>query len=126
MSKKNQQLLNCKICPLLFNVITIRGLYNLQSVHDTIAIGTICTPKVITSDFLFNCASDRDSKGTLCYSTFNFAYWGTISAPNSDLFDQENVFLSFEQKHPEICLVSPSRHFLALMLAWQIIILNKK
>ena len=70
--------------------------YSLQPLHDTIAVGTIFKPKVITSDILFNCASDRDSKGTLCYSTFNFAYWGTISAPNSDLFDQENVFLSFQ------------------------------
>ena len=78
--------------------------YSLQPLHDTIAVGTIFTSKVITSDFLFNCASDRDSKGTLCYSTFNFAYWGTISAPNSDLFDQENVFLSFEKMPPEICL----------------------
>ena len=87
---------------------TFRGLYSLQPLHDTIAVGTIFTSKVITSDFLFNCASDRDSKGTLCYSTFNFAYWGTISAPNSDLFDQENFFLSFEKMHPEIFLVSPS------------------
>ena len=28
---------------------------------------------------------------------------------------QENDFLSFEKMRPEICLVSPSRHFLALM-----------
>ena len=74
--------------------------YSLQPLHDTIAVGTIFIPKVITSDFLFNCASDRDSKGTLCYSTFNFAYWGTISAPNSNLLDQEIFFVIFEKMHP--------------------------
>ena len=125
-SKNNQRLLNYMFRQFIFNVTPFCGLYSLQPSHDIIAVGTIFTPQVITSDFLFNCVSDRISKGLLCYSTFNFAYWGTISAPNSDLFDQENFFLSFEKMHPEICLVSPSCHFLALMLAWQIIILNKK
>ena len=83
----------CRCCVDLLYLTTV---YSLQPLHDTIAVGTIFTSKVITSDFLFNCASDRDSKGTLCYSTFNFAYWGTISASNQPFRDGgRNPFSTF-------------------------------
>ena len=49
--------------------------------------------KVLTSDFLRNHASDRNSEGTLYSSTFDFVYWGSFSAPISNVFVQENFFL---------------------------------
>ena len=52
-----------------------------------------CFFKVLTSDFLRNHASDRNSEGTLPSSTFDFVYWGTFSAPNSNVFVQGNFFL---------------------------------
>ena len=45
------------------------------------------------SEFLRNHASDRNSEGTLPSSTFDFVYWGTFSAPNSNVFVQGNFFL---------------------------------
>ena len=44
-------------------------------------------------DYLRNSASDWNSEGTLSSSTFDFVYWGTFSAPNSNVFVQENFFL---------------------------------
>ena len=54
---------------------------------------TVFFVKVLTSDFLRNHASDRNSEGTLSSSTFDFVYWGTFSTPNSNVFVQENFFL---------------------------------
>ena len=51
------------------------------------------TMKCSHSDFLRNHASDRNSEGTLPSSTFDFVYWGTFSAPNSNVFVQGNFFL---------------------------------
>ena len=45
------------------------------------------------SDFLRNHASDRNSEGTLPSSTFDFVYWGTFLAPNSNVFVQGICFL---------------------------------
>ena len=44
-------------------------------------------------DYLRNHVSDWNSEGTLSSSTFDFVYWGTFSAPNSNVFVQENFFL---------------------------------
>ena len=49
--------------------------------------------KMLTIFFLINHASDRNSEGTLCSSTFSGLYCEKISAQNSNVYVQENFFL---------------------------------
>ena len=53
--------------------------------------------KVFTHDFLINYALDRNSEGALCSSTFNWLHCEKISAQNSNVYVQENFFLTFEK-----------------------------
>ena len=46
--------------------------------------------------FSINCASDRNSEGTLCSSTFFSDFWGLFSAQNSNVFVQEKFVFIFE------------------------------
>ena len=48
--------------------------------------------------FSINCASDRNSEDALCSSTFFSDFWGMFSALNSNIFVQENIVFSFENK----------------------------
>ena len=55
--------------------------------------------KVFTNDFLLNCASDRNSEGSLCSSTFFLDFWGMFSAQNSNIFVQENFVFTFKKSN---------------------------
>ena len=52
--------------------------------------------KVILRSYLLNRFENRKTKATFIYKTFDFTYWGTFSAPNSEVFVQEN-FLKIDQ-----------------------------
>ena len=42
-------------------------------------------------------ASDRNSEGSLCSSTFFLDFWGMFSAQNSNIFVQENFVFTFKK-----------------------------
>ena len=51
--------------------------------------------KMLTHDFLINHALDQNSEGTLCSSTFSWLHCDEISAQNSNVYVQENFFVTF-------------------------------
>ena len=48
--------------------------------------------------FSKNYASDRNSEGALCSSTFFSDFWGMFSAQNSNVFVQKIFVVTFENK----------------------------
>ena len=53
--------------------------------------------KVTNRIYLLNGFENRKTKATFIYKTFDFTFWGTFLAPNSEVFVQEN-FLKVGQK----------------------------
>ena len=60
---------------------------------------SLCFSKFSPAIFSINYASDRNSEGALCSSTFFSDFWGMFSAQNSNVFVQENFVLTFKKSY---------------------------